>query len=615
MFATFTLVSMVALAAKPVRSTDAAVFTAEAVQEHLAPVAYEDDKHPLAYVDPADTIPDAMTAWAREMPPMIQEIVKDKVYHASGFQLASTLIIVGDDGLIIVDPGENDDSAIKVRAAFKKANKKAWKKPVKAVLYTHRHPDHAFGSAGWGVTEEQVSSGAVKIIASENFVRNLIGDTGVMGPILTQRTAYASLYVPMGPEGSVEYGIGPSFTAGEVSLFLPTDTVPIDQPLSLTVSGVELEVFSAYGDAGTDEVDLYLPQYRHVHGSETIQGESFPNLYTLRGTSYRDVVKWYKGVDALLAYAEKADSYSGSHMRAWMGNDFIVERVRNYRDAIQYVHDQAVYYINRGYRRDELPGVVVLPEPLKSDPWLMEYYGTVDHAVRNIYNGYLGWYSGDATELARPNEREISPRYVSAMGGAGRVMEMAAEAVDQGEYGWAAEMLTHLTRSEPDNMDARKLKAKALRTWAFKQTNMYWRTFGLSGAAELDGSIDRDTPWDFSNPAIIAMLPAGKMIETFRVRINADRAKGQQMTIAFEITDTKESVYYEVRNQIAVFRDGKPASADAVLSGTKAQILAFFASGKLDESLVSSGDGAKATAFIGLFDAFAPNKINIQLPN
>jgi alkyl sulfatase BDS1-like metallo-beta-lactamase superfamily hydrolase len=41
----------------------------------------------------------------------IQEVVRGKIYLASGFQLASTMIAVGDNGLVIIDPGSDDDSA------------------------------------------------------------------------------------------------------------------------------------------------------------------------------------------------------------------------------------------------------------------------------------------------------------------------------------------------------------------------------------------------------------------------------------------------------------------------------------------------------------------------
>jgi alkyl sulfatase BDS1-like metallo-beta-lactamase superfamily hydrolase len=603
--------SAVAMDMNLVRSSDPAFFTNAAVQSHLAKVVWQDKEHNKAYTADSEHMPVAMTEFAKQMAPTIQEIAPGKLYSISGFQLASTLVAVGDDGLIIIDPGENDTAAKESMDAFSQFSTL----PVKAVIYTHRHPDHAFGAAGWGVTEAQVKSGAVKIIASDQFIPNLVNDVGVTGTILTQRTAYASVYLPKAPDGRpAHFGLGPTFTAGPVSFFMPNVLVSNDEPLKINVSGIDMEIFGAYGDAGDDEIDVYFPQYKHVHGSETIQGETFPNLYTLRGTKYRDVQEWYKGIDHLLEYSEQANTYSGSHMRAWVGNDFINQRITNYRDAIQYVHDQSIYYINRGIKRDELAEKVILPENLANDPWLGEYYGTVAHSVRNIYDGYLGWWEGDATKLARPGVKEMAQDYVDAMGGEDKVIDIAQKALDEENYGWAAEVITHVNNSDPKNMEARKLKAEALREWGYQQTNIYWRGFAVSNAGELDGTLDRSVAWDFANPAIIKVLPTTKILETKRVNLNADRAAGKELSININVSDTGEVANYTVRNEIAVFSLQQDPKADATLTGNKLEVLGYFASGDASKAKIEGNSQSVAT-FFSLFDQNKANDINLVLPN
>ena len=151
-------------------------------------------------------------------------------------------------------------------------------------------------------------SGKVKIFASHESMDYLANDASVVGEILSERTAYgAALYLGQNPTGLIHGALGPTFSAGETSFYPPTDLV--EGELEVEVAGVKMVLFEAYGDA-EDEIDVYFPELRHVHGSETTQGETFPSLYTLRGTMYRDLVKWYKGVDNLLDYARKSDSYS-----------------------------------------------------------------------------------------------------------------------------------------------------------------------------------------------------------------------------------------------------------------------------------------------------------------
>ncbi|MCP4368098.1 MAG: MBL fold metallo-hydrolase, partial [Deltaproteobacteria bacterium] len=73
-----------------------------------------------------------------------QEIIKvtDGVYVAIGFGLANSILIEGNDGVIIVDTMESAEAATPVKAAFNKISSK----PVKAIIYSHYHADHTFGA-------------------------------------------------------------------------------------------------------------------------------------------------------------------------------------------------------------------------------------------------------------------------------------------------------------------------------------------------------------------------------------------------------------------------------------------------------------------------------------
>ncbi len=543
------------------------------VLKSLAPIRAQFDN--LAVTEPAPTINPRMTSFAAQMAKTIYEPVKDRAFLMSGWQLTSTLIVVGDDGLIVVDPGESDEASERILKDFRDTT--GIDLPVTAVVYSHRHPDHSFGSAGMGVTQEDVDSGKVRIFAHHQFMEFLANDASVVGEILTQRTAYGgATYLGQNPEGLVHAGLGPTFAGGKISFYAPTDIVTGE--LEVEVSGVKMVLFEAYGDA-EDEIDIYFPDLRHVHGSETTQGESFPNLYTLRGTKYRDLVKWYKGVDNLLEYAKESDSFSHSHMRSWVGNEFIVERIQNYRDAIQYVHDQSIRHMNKGATREELVDLIQLPENLQKDPWLQEFYGSVAHVVRNVYNGYLGWYSGDATELATPSFDRKAKLYVSAMGGRESVLELAQQAIDAEDYGWAMEVLTHAVRANPDDNDARVLKAKAMREWGYDQANIYYRNFALSGAAELDGSLDRSGAFDFANPVIIQQFGIGTILENLRVKVDGPKAVDADLRIGFLITDRDEAYGYHVRNGIAAFYQEVPENADVVLS-LPSQVIYDFVLGR-----------------------------------
>ncbi len=79
-----------------------------------------------------------------------------------------------------------------------------------------------------------------------------------------------------------------------------------------------------------------------------------------------------------------------SHTRPLQGEQEIASALTDYRDAIQFVHDQTIRGINRGLTPDELATRIELPPHLASSPYLKPFYGTVEWSVRAIFDGYRG---------------------------------------------------------------------------------------------------------------------------------------------------------------------------------------------------------------------------------
>src|SRR5262245_53762109 len=69
--------------------------------------------------------------------------VTDGVYVAVGYSVANSILIQGDGGSIVVDTTSNAADARAVRAEFAKLSTA----PVRAIVYTHSHPDHVGGAA------------------------------------------------------------------------------------------------------------------------------------------------------------------------------------------------------------------------------------------------------------------------------------------------------------------------------------------------------------------------------------------------------------------------------------------------------------------------------------
>jgi alkyl sulfatase BDS1-like metallo-beta-lactamase superfamily hydrolase len=466
--------------------------------------------------------------------------------------------------VIIVDVMESVDAA---KAAFDEF-RKITDKPVKAVIYTHNHTDHINGVKAF-VSEEDVKAGRVDIYAHETMINTVISNASVVAPILGLRSSYSfGVMLEAGPEGRVNQGIGPQLIRGTPGFIVPTKT--FKDSLDVEIAGVKLHLRHAPSETD-DEIIVWLPETKVLQTAEVIQGETFPNVHTIRGTKYRDPVAWFKTIDVLRRFG--AEHMVPSHGRPVSGKAQIEELLTSYRDAIQYVHDQTVRQMNKGLTPDEIVEVVAhLPPHLANHPWLGEFYGTVKHSARQIYFGYLGWFEGDPTLLDPVPHPEQAKRYVEMMGGRDAVVAASRKAFDKGDHQWCAELLTHVIRVNKDDQDARKLKADALRQLAYKTENTNWRNWYISSARELDGALNKQVALllmtSLAAPEIVRALPLSKFFEAMTVRLDPIKSADAHITVAFRITDTNEAYAVEVRRGVAQIHETMPPKADVTLNVT-----------------------------------------------
>ena len=247
--------------------------------------------------------------------------------------------------------------------------------------------------------------------------------------------------------------------------------------------------------------------------------------------------------------------------------------MRNYRDAIQFVHDQTIRHMNKGLTPDELVQVVKLPPHLAGyKPWMQEFFGTVRQAVRGIYQGYLGWFEGDPVALALLPRSESARREVELMGGRDRVLAAADKAFVDGDSQWAAELATRLIRINHDDMEARRLKAAAFRKLGYAEMNAIWRNWYLSGARGLE-IVDPEViragmarlARFIASPDLVAALPAKAFVEGFAVRLKAEETLDVVMTVFFRFPDIGEAYGVAIRRGVAQIADA-PETADLTLT-------------------------------------------------
>ncbi len=509
-----------------------------------------------AYDQPALTIPAELTAHSRKMEQKVYRVTGN-YYLALGYGLGSTHMIVGDKGVILIDPIECVEKCREINRAFREITDK----PVKAVIYTHMHVDHFWGVKGF-VSEEEVLSGRCAVIAHETMVQNFVL-SAANGPGIYNmvRSDYSfGNYLELGPEGRVNNGIGPDVLVKKTSFIPPTMTVK-DQ-LDLEIAGVNMHIFWVPSECD-DEIAVWFPDMKVLCSAEVIQGEAFPNLHTLRGTRYRDPRQWYKSIDLLRRF--DAEYLAPSHGRPVYGRENIADVLRAYRDAIQFVHNQTIRLMNEGYTADELVGLIRLPDHLARHPWLGEFYGTVKHAVREIYQGEIGWFSGDPTTLDPIPPLESAARHLKLMGGRDPLVAEAKKALETGDYQWAAELTTYVIRVDKNDKEARGVKAEALRQLGYRTINTNWRCWYLSSARELEG-VGLDYTGRLHGGEMIRALPVAVILEAMGLRLIPEKALPVHLTVGFCFPDLKEAYALEIRMGVAEFHQKYPDKVDAAVT-------------------------------------------------
>ncbi len=126
-----------------------------------------------------------------------------------------------------------------------------------------------------------------------------------------------------------------------------------------------------------------------------------------------------------------------------------------------------------------------LPPSLSQEWFNRDYYGTVNHNAKAVYQEYLGWHDGNPANLHALPPMDAAKRYLEYMGGAKSVVARARKAFKAGDYRWVAQLMNHVVFADPNNREAKELEADALEQLGYQAESAIWRNHYLTGAQEL----------------------------------------------------------------------------------------------------------------------------------
>ncbi|NWG92736.1 MAG: MBL fold metallo-hydrolase [Parvularculaceae bacterium] len=522
----------------------------------------------------------------------------ERVYQVRGFDVSNMSIVLGDKGLIIVDPLTSVEVA---RAGLALARKHLGERPVLAVIYTHSHADHFAGARGV-VGPEDLKNGRVRIIAPEGFLEHSVSENLIAGPAMGRRAAYqfGSRLSP-GPAGQLTSGIGLAVSAGTRSLIPPTEIIGKTGE-TLTIDGVTFVFQLTPETEAPAEMNFFLPQFGALCLAENANA-SMHNVLTPRGALVRDSKRWADHLtEALRMFGADAELVFASHAWPRFGGDRVRDYVASHRDAYKYLHDQTVRLMNNGRTGEEIAEEIALPKALEGRWFNRGYYGTMRHNSRAVYQRYMGWYDGNPAHLNELPHEVSAPRYVAAMGGAKKVRKLAERAAGRGDYRWAAELLDLAVFANAGDAKARAMLADVEAQLAFQAESAIWRNMYLSAADELRNGVAPGDPIAQSVD-FIAATPSAMIFDLLAVRLAAERAPAEELRLNFEFPERKEVFAATVRNGVLVHEAGvRHAAPAATIALSRAAFLGAMFAGRPAEAKVT-GDVGAFERFQTLFDA------------
>ena len=485
--------------------------------------------------------PTLLDKYKEFFPPAVLKVT-DGVWVARGYNRDNPVLIEGDDGLIVVDPGESIPATQKVKDAFNANLDNIFnKKPVKAIIYTHHHDCHINGASVFA--DEQT-----EIIGHESLLNNMFSEwfgpvypsrveggikmTGIMfqdSPVQDGKGWYAG-YVLAGPQI-----LGPS------GFLAPTKT--IKEETRLTISGVDVDLIPVAGET-TDVLLVWLPQ-KEVLIQIAVVYEAFPAISTMRGSRLRDPLDYVNTLK--IARGLKPENLVTIHgpNPITSGKENVSQYLTNFSDAIQFVNDQTLYYMNRGYTAGEMMDLIVLPSHLASSPYLQETYGSKEWNIVHIFRYYRGYYTGEVRDLFPQTTRSEAEMSAFLAEGDGDLASKAQAALDINPE-WALRLADDALLLDPDNPVAFETKKAAMLTLAENTMNSQARNMLLSDYLLMTNQTRR--AFALADPKLVysrigdhfvELMPIATLHRILAVSLNASKSIEKDIVVSVRLTDIK----------------------------------------------------------------------------
>jgi len=532
--------------------------------------------------------------------------VTEGIYQVRGYDISNITFIEGETGWIIFDPLTNVETA---KAAFQLVSDTLGERPVMAVVYSHSHADH-FGGVKGVISEEEVAEREIPIIAPDGFEEHAVSENIYAGTAMSRRAEYMyGKALEPGEQGRLAVGLGVGMPLGSSSYISPNDII-MKTGERRTIDGVTMEFQMTPGTEAPAEMNTWFPDMKAFWAAENCTG-TLHNLYTLRGAQVRDGNAWALYImEAITLYGQDMEVVFQSHNWPHWENEVIMQYLTNTAAMYKFINDQTLMYINQGYTSDEISNMITLPSDLEKVWYTRQYYGTVAHNSKAVYQRFMGWYDANPAHLNPLTPTDSAKKTVEYMGGADAVLERAKADFDKGEYQWVAEVTTILVFADPTNQQARYLCADAFEQLGYQAEAGTWRSIYLTGARELreGGPLQIPSFAGSGGGDMLRAMPPYMVFDYLGIKLDSNLAQDLNLRINVVVIDDAPYLL-TIRAGVLLYQKGTIAEdAAATITLPREAVAILFSPDAADNEYVEiEGDANIIKTLYGYMAEFDPH--------
>lgn len=336
------------------------------------------------------------------------------------FPYVNVVLVETDDSLVLLDTGY-----AAIGPVLRDLIPTLSPKPLKTIIITHTHVDHAYGAFALLKDKPQV-------ITSEIFPHMVDTDIRLRGSI----AKYNNQPLANQPTSRTDF-------------VMPTLT--FRDRMERTIGGEKFVFIHAPAET-EEQIYIWMPDRKAVITADYYQG-FLPNAGNGKRIQ-RHVEEWTEALRHMVSL--KPALLLPMHGKAIVGEASIADSLTKTADAMEHISNQVVDRLNKGERKDIILSTLDWPEKFANSPLLATSYVRPEDIGKMVAHRWTGWWDDIPSHYNALNFEEEAREAVALAGGVAAI-EQRARALIKTEPRLATRLADWAFFGAPDSPDAMQL--------------------------------------------------------------------------------------------------------------------------------------------------------------